>query len=111
MAMAGHKPMVLEVSVEVADGAGGISRQWQVRGTHWMRVARRSDRADSFSGQAGVSGRASLEMRAVAVGAASRPAPGHRLRDGQRVFSILAVDEAPTDPFRLRVLVQEEIPT
>ncbi len=82
--------LVLEAPVKVADGAGGTLRDWRKLGTLWGAMKYGPVREDG--GVAVVAVR--ITVRAAPQGAPSRPVAGQRLRDGERIFDILAVTEA-----------------
>ena len=49
-----------------------------------------------------------ITVRAAARGAPSRPVPGQRFRDGDRIFRIVAVTETHNDPRYLTCVAREE---
>jgi head-tail adaptor len=102
--------MVLEAPVRVADGAGGFHLSWAVRGVLWAALAPGAGRE-----AAGVEVRASqvpyrITLRAAPVGSSARPKPEDRLRDGTRVFTLLAVTEADPRGRYLTCFAREEVP-
>ncbi|MDQ1847790.1 head-tail adaptor protein [Gemmobacter fulvus] len=105
------RPLVLEAVQRVADGLGGFGESWVALGTLWAAVTAGSGR--DVAGQevtlATVPYR--ITVRAAAQGAASRPAPGQRFREGGRVFAILAVTEQDTAGRYLTCFAREEVPT
>lgn len=87
------RTLVLEAPVRMADGAGGVVQDWQALGTLWADVQAGSPRqADGV-----VRVPLKIAVRAARVGAPSRPVAGQRLREGGRVFRILAVTESGRD--------------
>lgn len=88
-----NRPMVLETRVRVPDGAGGAVDGWQALGTLFAAVKPGSGR--EVQGVEVVTPSVSLRItvRAAPVGSPSRPKAGQRLREGERVFAILAVTE------------------
>ncbi|WP_226781000.1 head-tail adaptor protein [Oceaniglobus trochenteri] len=87
------RKLVLEGAVRQPDGAGGALSSWQALGTLWADLRMGSGR--TTGGEAGALSRQTfrITVRAAPQGAASRPVPGQRFRDGARVFSIDAVSE------------------
>jgi head-tail adaptor len=94
----------------VADGSGGYARSWAQLGRHWAEVTAGSGRETAGEEvlQATVPFR--ITVRGAAAGAASRPVPGQRFRDGSRVFAILAVTERDADGRYLLCVAREEEP-
>lgn len=99
------RPLVLEVPVRLADGAGGFVPGWEVRGTLWAEVVAR--RGGEGAGVARASYR--ITVRAASQGAPSRPLAGQRLRDGARLFAIAAVTESAAGPGYLTLWAEEEV--
>lgn len=89
-------PLVLEARAAVPDGAGGQVPGWVALGTLWAELRLRS------GGERGEAGLAlsrlawRVVVRAAPHGAASRPEPGQRFREGARLLAIEAV--AMEDP-------------
>lgn len=105
------RPLVLEERVRVADGVGGYGVSWVARGTLWADlrpVSGRDSRAEEVV-MAAVTCR--IVVRGAPQGAPSRPVPGQRLRDGARLFAILAVTEADPLGRHLICFAREESPT
>ena len=102
--------LVLENPVAVADGAGGFAETWAVLGVVWAEVAAGAGReaAGEEAWQAEVPFR--ITVRAARQGAARRPRPGQRFRDGARLFRILAVTERDTAGLYLACYAREEVP-
>lgn len=87
------RKLVLEERANTPDGKGGFSDGWQVLGVVWADVDARSGR-EALVGARDVSRiRYRIIVRGSPVGSASRPRPDQRFREGERVFSILAVAE------------------
>lgn len=88
------RKLVLEAPARVPDGAGGFIDIWQVLGEHWAEVV-------AATGRDGLGEAATLSLvpwritvRGAPFGSPSRPRPEQRFREGERVFTILAVAEA-----------------
>ncbi len=102
-------PFVLEAPVDKPDGAGGVRRAWAALGTIWGRMNAGSAR-ETVAGEAGVSAVVyRVRLRATPPGSASRPTARHRLRQGARVFRVLAVHEDDPSGKYLEARVVEEI--
>ena len=104
-----NRQLVLESPQRASDGAGGFTQNWSVQGTLWAAVQGRSGRELS-DGAAQVSNTSyRITVRAAPYGAASRPRPEQRFRDGERVFRIEAVaDMDPAGRF-LTCFAEEEV--
>lgn len=85
------RALILEGPVRHDDGAGGHDTTWDALGTLWAEVKPGAGR--QAAGQAAPVSRLACRMivRAAPVGAASRPVPGQRFRDGARIYRIEAV--------------------
>lgn len=101
--------MTLEAAVRLPDGAGGFTLDWQGLGEVWAEVRPGSgrERAGEFVTLASVPYR--ITLRAAPVGAPARPRPDQRLREGARVFRILAVTEADPRGHYLTCFAHEEV--
>jgi head-tail adaptor len=90
--------LTLEAPEDAPDGAGGAARGWRALGGLWADVAAVSatERMSAGAPASRVTHRAAI--RWAAPGAALRPTPAMRLRDGARVFEIVGVGDA--DPWR-----------
>ena len=80
--------LVLQAPVETADGAGGVVRSHEAAATLWASVEPVAARGEVAAGHSGatVTHRIVLRFR---DGITTR----HRLRDGARVFRIVAIRE------------------
>jgi len=103
-----NRRLVLEGAVRSADGAGGHATGWAPLGVLWAEVTSGSGRGVAVAaGELGlVSHR--ITLRAAQAGAPSRPVAGQRLREGARLFRILAVTEGDVHGRWLTCLAQEE---
>lgn len=103
-----HK-LVLETPERASDGMGGFAETWAMLGTLWGEVKPRS--GAERGGQGGPLSRVVLKitLRAAPFGAASRPRPEQRLRDGDRLYRILAVEDSDVGGHFLTVLAEEEV--
>lgn len=102
--------MVLEGPTRVADGAGGFALAWAVRGVVWAALKPGSGREvageEVFVSQAPYR----ITVRGAPVGSEARPKAEDRLRDGTRIFTILAVTEADPRGQYLTCFAREEVP-
>jgi len=104
-----NRALVLEVPERIADGAGGFTESWAVRGTLWADVAARTGR-EVAGGTAHMSRMAfRITVRAAPHGAPSRPVAGQRFRDGARIFRIEAVAEKDAGGRFLTCYAEEEV--
>lgn len=88
-----NRSLVLEGPVKTADGAGGHATVWEPLGVLWAEVKAGTGREVSASATTICRVPYRITVRAAPYGAASRPTPGQRFRDGARVFDITAVAE------------------
>lgn len=104
-----NRRLVLEAPVRVPDGSGGFSETWNGLGSLWADVSVRNggERPGEELALARVSYR--ILVRAAPHGAASRPQPGQRFREGARIFRIRAVAEADRRGQYLTCFADEEM--
>ena len=104
-----NRKLVLEEAVRVADGSGGYRLEWQALGEVWAAVVagKGVERAGEFVTLASVP--YTITLRGAPVGAQSRPKPDQRLREGARIFRILAVAEADPEGHYLSCFAREEV--
>ena len=101
--------LVLESAETAPDGSGGFTVTWVPTGTIWADVTARAGR-EEFVGAVGrprVTYR--IIVRGAPVGAPSRPRPDQRLREGPRVFDILAIAEHDDHGRYLEVFAEEGV--
>jgi head-tail adaptor len=105
-----NRPMSLEVATAIPDGAGGQALAWAPLGTIWvdLRAGGGGERLGPIAPEGRMGFRA--YCRAAAQGSPQRPRPDQRLRDGARLFTILAVAEADPVGAWLVCLLREEVP-
>ena len=100
--------LVLEQATRAPDGAGGFTSTWAAICTHWAEVTsgagRQTAGEEVFLAQVPYR----ITLRAAPYGDPARPRPEQRLRDGARIFSILAVAER--DARYLVCFAREEVP-
>ncbi len=104
-----NRQLVLEAPERIADGAGGFDETWVAKGTLWAEVRARTGR-ETTGGGAQVSNTGyRITVRAAPYGAASRPKPEQRFRDGTRIFRIEAVAEMDPVGRFLTCFAEEEV--
>jgi SPP1 family predicted phage head-tail adaptor len=99
--------LTLETREVAPDGSGGQVVSWRAEGELWAEVTARTGR-EVFAGARPVS-RVTwrILVRSAPVGAVSRPRADQRLREGGRVFDILAVAEADPAGRYLEIVAEE----
>lgn len=105
-----RRKLVLEAPQNVANGAGGFTVAWAILGTLWGEVQPGSGRELAGVEVVMASVPYKITVRGAPVGAVRRPKPEQRLRDGTRVFTILAVTEHDQDAQYLTCFAREEVP-
>lgn len=103
------RKLVLETPERVADGAGGYQTSWTVLGTLWASVRVASGRDGETAGLTTAQMAMRITVRAAPPGAPSRPRPGQRFREGERVYRVLAVAEADPGARYLVCFAREEV--
>jgi len=104
-----NRRLVLEAPVRAPDGAGGFSESWVALGEIWAEVSARSGRE-----RVGIGGPVSavgyrIVVRSAPVGAAARPMPEQRFREGERLFVIQAVADGDPRARYLTCFADEEV--
>lgn len=104
-----NRRLVLEEAQRVADGSGGFTLLWVVRGVLWAAVEPGTgrERAGEFATLASVPCR--ITVRGAPEGAPSRPKPDQRFRDGARLYRVTAVAEADAEARYLTCFAVEEV--
>lgn len=105
-----NRRMVLETRVETPNGSGGLMRDWQGLGGLWVAVLSGQGRESVSEGLATGEVPLRIVVRAAPPGSDARPQAGQRLREGGRIFRILAVAEADPDARYLTCFSREEVP-
>lgn len=100
--------LTLQSSQRVRDDAGGFTTSWITLGEVWAQVSAGTGRDAELAGLTVSTVPYRIVIRATPAGAPSRPLPGHRLRDGERIFTVLAVTEADHEARYLTVFAREE---
>ena len=107
-----HLNRALEVqeAIHSPDGAGGFTLAWATLGTLWAEVVPGAGRDPAGEEVVLASVPCRITVRAAPPGAAARPKPGQRFREGSRVFAILAVAERDPAGRYLTCFCREEGP-
>jgi head-tail adaptor len=101
--------LVLESAERTPDGSGGYAVDWRPEGTLWADVTARASREDFVGGAVRPRTKYRILVRGAPVGAPSRPRPDQRLREGARVFDILAVAEHDRGGRYLEIVAEEGV--
>jgi SPP1 family predicted phage head-tail adaptor len=104
-----NRSLVLEAPTKIADGAGGYTRDWEPLGVLWAELKAGTGREVGSASATLSRVPYKITVRAAPYGAASRPNPGQRFRDGTRVFQINAVSEKGVHTQFLTCHADEEI--
>lgn len=99
--------LTLETRDSAPDGSGGQTVTWRALGALWAEVTARAAGETDVAGRPVSRVRYRIVVRAAPVGAASRPRPDQRLREGARVFDILAVAERDPEGRYLELVAEE----
>jgi head-tail adaptor len=102
--------MVLEEASAMPDDAGGFTMAWTALGTLWadLRAGSGTERRGAIAPEGRMLFR--IYLRAAPQGSPQRPRPDQRLREGARLFTILAVSEADAAGAYLVCHAREEVP-
>lgn len=105
-----NRRLVLERPVPVPDGAGGFAETWVIAGVLWAEVLRGAGREAAGEEINLASTDYRVTVRGAPVGSPARPLAGYRLRDGARLFTIMAVGERDPQGRHLVCFAREEVP-
>ena len=105
-----NREMVLEAPQRVADGAGGFALTWVALGTLWAQVLPGPGRETAGTEVIFAAVPYRIFVRGAPIGSTARPKPEQRLRDGTRIFTILAVTERDPEGRHLQCFAREEVP-
>jgi head-tail adaptor len=104
------RQLVLEARRTLPDMAGGYSESWVVLGTLWADVVAGSGRDVAGEEVTISSVPYRITVRAAPFGSDARPRADQRLREGARIFRIVAVAERDADGRFLTCFAREEVP-
>lgn len=105
-----NRALVLEQRVPTPDAMGGYSESWVALGTLWADVAAGAGRDLPGEEMTFSSVPFRITIRAAPVGSDARPRPDQRLRDGTRLFRIIAVAESDGAGRYLICFAREDVP-
>lgn len=88
-----NRALVLEAPTRTPDGSGGFTTDWAAVGLLWAEITPGAGRDPAGEEVVLTSVPYRITVRAALPGAANRPKPEQRFREGTRVFAILAVAE------------------
>ncbi len=103
-----NRKLKLETAYRTRDDAGGYTTVWQVVGIIWAQIRPGTGRDAETSGLTVASVPYRITLRAAPAGSPRRPLPGQRLREGDRIFHVLAVTEADDGGRFLTAFAREE---
>ena len=103
------RKLTLEERQGGGDGAGGQVGGWTALGVHWGLIVPSSGRYERGEGYPRSRVPHRITVRAVAPDAPSRPKPGQRFREGDRIYHIRAVQDLGPRVRFLMCLVDEEV--
>ena len=106
-----NRKLELEAPTRVPDGAGGYVDGWQSLGTLWAAVDARAGRETAGPGGRVSHSAVQITVRGAPQGSPRRPAPDQRMRDGDRIFRILAVADADARGRYISLTAREEVST
>lgn len=103
------RSLELERRVRTLDGAGGTTEEWSPLGSLWADLRPRT--GGISDGQEVSLSRTlwRIVVRGAPAGASSRPRPGQRFREGERIFGILTVTEDGPQAKWLICQAEEEV--
>jgi SPP1 family predicted phage head-tail adaptor len=84
-----NRRLVLEAPAETDDGAGGVTRLYDVVTTLWAQVTPLAARAEVAAGSLGAAARYRIVIRAR-----SGITTQHRLQDGTRLYRVIATRDS-----------------
>jgi len=103
-----NRKLKLETAYRTRDDAGGYETTWAVLGELWCAVKAGTASEAEVAGLPISTAPYKITVRAAPFGAASRPVAGQQMRDGERVFRLLAVTEADEGAKYLTCFAREE---
>ncbi len=99
-----NRRLVLEAPVETPDGAGGVTRSYAIVTTLWASVRPAAARGDMVGAAAGATVTHRIVMRA-----GGDLTTRHRLRDGARIFRIVALRDRDGAGRLVEIAAQERV--
>ena len=105
-----NRALLLEAPVQTPDGAGGFALGWAAVGTLWGEVLSGSGRDPAGVEITLATVPYRITVRGAPVGSPRRPVPEQRMRDGNRIYHLVAVTERDPDGLYLTCFAREEVP-
>jgi len=102
-----NRKLVLEEISRVPDGSGGFVESWVSKGALWVSLDARGASEKMVGARMLPVMKFKIITRAAPFGAASRPRPDQRFREGERRFDILAVGEYDEAGYYLEIWAEE----
>jgi len=103
-----NRKLTLEAPYRTRDDSGGYITTWSILGVIWASIKAGTGREADMAGLSIATVPYKITVRAAPAGAPSRPVAGQRLRDGVRVFRVLAVSEIDDAARYLTCIAREE---
>lgn len=103
-----NRRVTLERPMRVPDGAGGYRVTWSALGEMWAEIDARTGRSDEAGELSLASVVCRITVRGAPVGSPRRPVAGQRMREGDRVYAIMAVTEMDAGARYLLCFAREE---
>ena len=103
-----NRKLVLEGPLRAEDGAGGYTQYWVELGSLWADVKPGTGRERASGGTTLSRVATKITVRGAPEGSDARPKPEQRFREGNRVFTILAVTERDARGHYLTCFTEEE---
>lgn len=103
-----NRRFVLEAKDSQPDGQGGFDLTWTSLGTLWGELRGMTGQDRDREGAALALASYRVTLRSAAPGSQQRPEAGQRLRDGSRIFEILAVVDRDVEGRWLTCFCREE---
>lgn len=104
-----RRRLLLEAPERIPDGAGGFAESWLTLGEVWAEVTPLQGREVASGGVSLSQSGQRIVLRASPEGSSMRPRPDQRLREGARIFTILAVTERDQGGRFLTCITREEV--
>lgn len=96
--------LVLEVPVETADGAGGVTRSYAEVTTLWAAV-----RPSGAAGEIVAAAPGATVTHRILIRARSDVTTRHRLRDGTRIYRIVALRDQDGTGHFIEIAAEERV--
>ncbi|HEY9021529.1 MAG TPA: head-tail adaptor protein [Paracoccaceae bacterium] len=104
-----RRRLLLEEPERLPDGAGGFVQNWLTLGEVWAEMTPLQGREVATGGTVLSQSGHRIVIRAAPDGTSMRPRSDQRLREGARIFTILAVTERDPGGRFLTCITREEV--